>query len=302
MRVVVAGGTGFIGTRLASRLIAKKHEVIVLTRDAQKSRDHIHPSVKIVSWADGAPPWEGHVDGAGALVNLAGESIAQRWTEKSKARIVESRVHAAERLRNAVSQANEKPGVLVNASAVGFYGPHGDETLTEESSPGNDFLATTCVKWEEAARLFEPLGVRVVRLRIGIVLGEEGGALAKMLPPFRLGGGGPLGSGSQWMSWIHVDDLVEIIVWAIENTVVSGVVNATSPNPVSMNEFASTLGTVLHRPSFVKAPAIALKLLLGEMSTMLLEGQRVIPQRTQALGFHFAHPELKGALEDVLSA
>ncbi|MEO6323731.1 MAG: TIGR01777 family oxidoreductase [Thermoanaerobaculia bacterium] len=299
MRVVVAGGTGFIGTRLSARLIADGHEVIVLTRNAQKSRDHIHPRVRVASWAEGAS-WEGLVDGAGAIVNLAGESIAQRWTAKSKAKILDSRLTAVQRLHDAVSHAELKPAVLVNASAVGYYGPHGDEELTEESRPGADFLAETCLKWEQAARTLEELGLRVVRVRIGLVLGEEGGALAKMLPPFRLGAGGPLGSGQQWMSWIHVDDLVDLILWAIKTPTVTGVVNATAPHPVQMKEFATTLGKVLHRPAFAPVPRIALKLLLGEMATMVLEGQRVLPKKTEALGFRFKHPLLEEALTDTL--
>ena len=299
MRVVVAGGTGFIGTRLSARLIADGHESIVLTRNAQKSRDHIHPSVRVASWAEGAD-WEGLIDGAGAIVNLAGESIAQRWTSGTKARILDSRIDAVRRLRDAIAKAKVKPGVVVNASAVGYYGPHGDEELTEESRSGDDFLADTCVRWEKAARTFEELVTRVVRVRIGIVLGEEGGALAKMLPPFRLGAGGPLGSGRQWMSWIHVDDLVELILWAIKAPTVMGAINATAPNPVTMREFAQTLGKVLHRPAIASVPGIALRLLLGEMSTMVLEGQRVLPQKTQALGFRFKHPKLEEALTDTL--
>jgi uncharacterized protein len=299
MRVVVAGGTGFIGTRLSGRLIAEGHEAIVLTRNAQKSRDHIHPSVRVASWAPGAD-WEGLVDGAGAIVNLAGESIAQRWTARSRARILQSRLDATRRLHDAVAHARLKPSVLVNASAVGTYGLHGDEELDEESPSGVDFLADTCVKWEKAARTLEELGLRVVRVRIGIVLGEEGGALAKMLPPFKVGLGGPLGSGRQWMSWIHVDDLVDLIVWAIQTPTVTGIVNATAPNPVRMKEFAATLGRVLHRPAFIPAPAIALRLLLGEMAVMVLEGQRVLPKKTEALGFRFKHQELEEALRSTL--
>lgn len=299
MRVVVAGGTGFIGTRLSARLIADGHEVVVLTRNAQKSRDHIHPSVRVASWAPGAD-WESLVDGAGAIVNLAGESIAQRWTAGGKTKIVESRLDAVRRLHEAVAHAKLKPAVVVNASAVGYYGPHGDEEQTEESRSGVDFLADTCVKWEKAARTFEDLGMRVVRVRIGIVLGEEGGALAKMLPPFRLGAGGPLGTGKQWMSWIHVDDLVELLLWAVKTPTVTGVVNATAPNPVTMKEFATTLGHVLHRPAIAPVPEFALKLLLGEMSTMVLQGQRVLPKKTEALGFRFKHPLLEEALRDAL--
>lgn len=302
MRIIITGGTGFIGTRLGARLVARGHEPIVFTRDASRSRDALHPRVRVVSWADGAPEWESLVDGAGGILNLAGETIAQRWTAGTKERIVRSRVGAVERLLGAIGKAKTRPGVVVNASAVGYYGPHEDEELSEESPAGSDFLAQTCVAWEEAARRFEAAGIRTVRVRAGVVLGPEGGALAKMLPPFRLGAGGPLGSGTQWMSWIHVEDLVDLFVWALETPSVNGVVNGTAPRPVTMKEFARTLGEVLHRPAFAPAPAFALKLALGEMSTIVLDGQRVLPKRTQSLGFSFRHPELEEALGDLLGS
>ncbi|MGA7991255.1 MAG: TIGR01777 family oxidoreductase [Thermoanaerobaculia bacterium] len=299
MRVIVAGGTGFIGPKLCERLVARGHDVVALTRDASRSRDHVHPKVRVASWAEGAA-WEGFVDGAGALVNLAGETIAQRWTASAKDRIATSRLQAAARLRAAVDKAAQKPGVLVNASAVGFYGPHGDEILAEDAPAGNDFLARLCVDWEAAARSLEPLGLRVVMLRTGIVLGAGGGALAKMLPPFKAFAGGPLGTGKQWMSWIHEGDLVELFVFAIENPAVSGPLNATAPNPVTMRDFATALGRALHRPSFAKAPAVAIRLALGEMATVVLDGQRVVPKKALDLGFTFRFTDVLAALRDVV--
>ncbi len=299
MRVIVTGGTGFIGPKLCERLVAKGHDVIALTRDASRSRDHVHPRVRVVSWAEGAP-WEGFVDGAGALVNLAGETIAQRWTASAKQRIAQSRLQAAARLEAAAAKATQKPGVLVNASAVGIYGSRGDEILDEGATAGEDFLARVCVEWEAAARSLEPLGVRVAMLRTGLVLGAGGGALAKMLPPFRAFAGGPLGSGKQWMSWIHQADLVELYVFAIENSAVAGPVNATAPNPVTMRDFATALGRTLHRPSFTKAPAAAIRLALGEMATVVLDGQRVVPKKALDLGFTFRFTDVLAALRDVV--
>ena len=299
MRVIVTGGTGFIGPKLCERLVAKGHDVIALTRDASRSRDHVHPRVRVVSWAEGAA-WEGFVDGAGALVNLAGETIAQRWTASAKKRIAESRLRAAARLEAAAAKATQKPGVLVNASAVGIYGSRGDEILAEGATVGDDFLARVCVEWEGAARSLEPLGVRVAMLRTGLVLGAGGGALAKMLPPFRAFAGGPLGSGKQWMSWIHQADLVELYVFAIENSAVAGPVNATAPNPVTMRDFATALGRALHRPSFMKAPAAAIRLALGEMATVVLDGQRVVPKKALDLGFTFRFTDVLAALRDVV--
>jgi uncharacterized protein len=299
MRVVVAGGTGFIGSKLWESLLAKGHDVVLLTRDASRSRDLIHPKVRVVSWARGAA-WESWVDGAGGIVNLAGESIARRWTVTAKARILASRLEATEKLRAAIEKAILKPSVLVNASAVGIYGPRGEETLDEDSPPGSDFLATTCVAWEEAARKAEALGVRVALIRTGVVLGRGGGALAKMLPPFKAFLGGPIGGGGQLMSWIHLDDLAALYVFALENPEARGPFNGTAPNPVTMREFAKALGHALHRPSFLPVPAPAVRLLLGEMATVVLDGQRVVPKRAEALGFRFRFPEVDAALRDVV--
>ena len=295
MRVVVAGGTGFLGRALAPALLGKGHEVVVVTRDP--ARASLLAGARAASWAD----LPRVVDGAGAVVNLAGETISRRWTASAKERIVASRVEAAARVGEALRAASARPAVLLNASAVGFYGDRGDEELSESSGAGGGFLAETVVEWESAARRAAPEGVRLVLPRIGIVLGEEGGALAKMLPPFRLGLGGPLGSGRQWMPWIHRDDLVSLVVEALGDHRFEGPVNAVAPAPVTMREFAATLGRVLRRPAVAPAPAFAIRAALGEMSGLVLEGQRALPAKALSLGFRFRFERLEPALRDLLA-
>ncbi len=294
MRVVVTGGTGFLGRSLVASLLKKGHEVDVVTRDPASAS--VPGGARAVSWSDLARA----VDGADAVVNLAGETIAQRWTAPAKARIVGSRASAAERVGAALRAAKKRPAVLVNASAVGFYGDRASEELTEASAPGTGFLAETTVAWEEAARRAAPEGVRLVLPRIGIVLGEEGGALSKMLLPFRLGLGGPLGSGTQWMSWIHRGDLVALLVAVLEDPRFEGPVNATAPAPITMKEFASTLGRVLRRPAFAPAPAFAIRAAMGEMASLVLDGQRVLSTKTSSLGFRFRFERLEPALREIL--
>ncbi len=297
MRVVVAGGTGFIGRRLVERLAGSGHEVAVLTRRAGAAT--LLSSARLVPWSEGTA-WENALDGADGIVNLAGESVAQRWTAAVKRRILESRLEAVAKLSAAVGRAPGRPRVLVNASAVGYYGARGDEELTEDSPPGGDFLARTCVAWEEAARAISARGPRVVRLRIGTVLAADGGALAKMLPPFRAFAGGPLGSGAQWMSWIHREDLVDLVLFALANPGAEGILNAAAPAPVRNRDFARALGKALGRPALLPAPAPVLRSLLGEMATLVLDGQRVVPRRAAELGFRFRFPELPEALRDIL--
>jgi hypothetical protein len=293
--VVVTGGTGFLGRALVASLRAKGREAVVVTRDPGRAQ---------LSQGARAVPWSGlpaALDGAEAVVNLAGETIAQRWTDAAKARIVASRAEAAEKVGAALRAAKAKPAVLVNASAVGFYGSRGDEDLDEASPAGTGFLAETTLAWEEAARRAAPDGVRLVLPRIGIVLGENGGALSKMLLPFRLGVGGPLGSGRQWMPWIHCDDLVALLLASLDDPRYEGPVVAAAPNPVTMKEFAATLGRVLRRPAFAPAPAFAIRAAMGEMASLVLDGQKALPAKALSLGFRFRFERLEPALRDLLA-
>lgn len=303
MRIVLAGGTGFIGTALRESLVRKGHEVVVLTR--QSAREN-QPGVRTryVYWnpSDEQGFWENEVNGVGAVINLAGEPIVgKRWTPEQKLKISESRTKATEALVKAVQNVRRRPYLLLNASAVGYYGPHETQELTEESPAGEDFLARTCRDWEAAALRAEDFGLRVVRLRTGIVLEKNGGALQKMLPPFQMGVGGPLGTGRQWMSWIHRDDLIGLIHFILEKKEIRGPVNGTAPAPVTMKEFAATLGRVLHRPGFWPVPEFVVKIPLGEMSEILLKGQRVIPKRALEAGYVFKFPALEGALKEILT-
>ena len=298
MRVVVTGGTGFIGRRLGARLLEKGHDVVVLSRGgAGPPRT---AGIRVVPWQTGAPDWEAEVDGSDGIVNLAGESVAQRWTAGAKARIVSSRLGAVAALADALERARRKPSVLVNASAVGYYGSRGDEVLDESAPPGDGFLARTCVEWEEAAARLARPGLRVVRIRIGTVLAAGGGALAKMLPAFRAFAGGPIGGGAQWMSWIHRDDLVDLLVFALEDGRTDGPLNGTAPNPARNREFSAALGKAVHRPAIAPVPAAAVKLLFGEMAAVVLEGQRVVPAKALSLGFVFRFPRLAEALADAV--
>ena len=300
MRLLLTGGTGFVGSALRESLTQKGHEVVILTRQASRENQ---PGIRTryASWnPNQSGPWERELDGVDGVVNLAGEPIVgKRWTPEQKQKIVESRVGATHAIVEAIRNAKRKPLFLINASAIGYYGPHGNEELTEESPRGNDFLGETSQKWEAEALRAEELAIRVVRIRIGIVLEIGGGALAKMLPPFQWGLGGPLGSGNQWMSWIHRKDLIGLIHWAVEKKEIRGALNATAPAPATMKEFAQTLGRVLRRPAFFPVPEFAVKLLLGEMSDVLLKGQRVLPKRALATGYTFQFPKLEPALKEI---
>jgi uncharacterized protein (TIGR01777 family) len=274
------------------------HNLHVLGR---KRSDNLPSAVKFWAWDSmrGEPPAES-LEGSGAVIHLAGEPVAQRWNSAVKQRIRDSRVNGTGNLVSAISKLSRRPHILVNASAIGIYGSRGDEILTEQSPPGAGFLATVTSDWELAAGRAEPLGLRVVRVRIGVVLGREGGALSEMLPPFRAGLGGKLASGHQWMSWIHVEDLIDLMLFALENPAIRGSVNAVSSNPVRNEEFTKELGATLHRPAILTVPHFVIKLRLGELAGEILSSQRVLPQAAEKAGYRFQHPQLGEALRHLL--
>jgi uncharacterized protein len=297
MRLVITGATGFIGRALCDNLLAQGHALTLFTRGSP--RDANTGTKHWLHWTPGTlREWDAALDGADGVVNLAGEPIAERkWTHTQRRRIEKSRIDATHSLVQACAKAKQRPQFLINASAVGYYGPHGDEMITEEIAPGNDFLSVLCRDWEEEAKKAEELGMRVVRLRIGIVLGHGGGALGKMVEPFKYFVGGALGSGQQWMSWIHLEDLVGLIVQTIDDPRTAGPVNATAPTPVRNKEFCQTLAKVMHRPCWASVPSFALRMALGDMAEMLLTGQRVIPAVAEKSGYRFRYPTLEPALQ-----
>ena len=297
MNIAITGASGLIGRRLIQALSQGGHSITVFSRHAGTN---LPPGVKLAVWdpVQGPPP-AGSLTDIDAIINLAGAPVAQRWSARVKQDIVESRVAGTRNLVQGMAQQSRKPQVLICASAVGYYGSRGDETLAESASAGSDFLAEVCVAWEREAQAAESLGIRVVRVRIGLVLDARGGALAKMLPPFKMGVGGKLGDGKHWMSWIHLDDLVRMIQFALVSPV-SGAINGVSPQPVTNADFTRALAASVHRPAIFPVPAFALKLLFGEMGGILVASQRVVPQAAEKAGFQFRFPELKGALADVL--
>lgn len=301
MRIVIAGGSGFLGHLLITRLAADRHDITVLTRRPGRN---LGPAKSVVWNPDGEAngEWVQSLDGAAAVINLAGEGIAdKRWSPARKAALLNSRVRATGSLVAAMRRAAKPPRVLIQGSGAGYYGTHGDEILDESSPPGTDFLGQLCVAWEAAAQPARDLGSRLVILRQGIVLAREGGALKKMLPPFHLFVGGPIASGRQYMSWIHHDDWLALMLWVMSDPAASGVLNATSPNPVPNAEFSRAIGRALHRPSLLPVPAFALRLLVGEMADdALIKGQRVVPAHALALGFHFAFPAIDDAMTEIL--
>jgi uncharacterized protein (TIGR01777 family) len=301
MKVVIAGGTGFLGSALADVLGAAGYDVVVLSR--RRSTAHSRgPSPRTVTWTpDGSGgAWASEIDGAAAIVNLAGESIAARWTRTRKGHILSSRILATRSLVEAIRQAARPPAVFLSGSAVGYYGPLGDAVVTEDAAPGRDFLAVVASRWEEEAERAATEKTRVVRLRTGIVLARDGGALPKMLPPFWLGVGGRVGSGRQYWPWIHRTDWLGLARFAIETPAAVGPLNAVAPHPVPNAEFAKALGRAMHRPAFLPTPGLALKLLLGEMAEgLLLSGQRAVPAKAERFGYTFAYPRLQAALADL---
>jgi hypothetical protein len=296
MKLVISGGTGFIGSEVVSQLARQNHTLMLLSR-----KPRAQPRGANIQWMvwDGGLPgsWQTALDGADGVINLAGEPIAaKRWSAARKQALRSSRIDTTRALVSAIARANQKPKFLINASAVGFYGPHSDETLTEESPPGHDFLAQLCAAWEAEANKAKELGLRVALVRTGIVLAKGKGALAKMVPPFKFFAGGRLGSGKQWFPWIHLDDEVGLIKFLIDNEKAVGAFNATAPNPVTMDEFCKTLGKVLNRPSWAPVPVSLLSLMLGEMAEMLLTGQRALPAAALKVGYQFKYQNVLDAL------
>jgi uncharacterized protein (TIGR01777 family) len=303
MRLTVTGATGLIGPRLVRSLQARGDEVTVLSRDPERAKATL-PGIEVARWDPMSEPAPAEaLQGRDAVIHLAGENIAQRWTKRAKRAIRESRVSGTRELvRGLASLAEgERPGVLVSSSGVGYYGAHGGEPIDEESPPGSDFLAQVCVAWEEEARTAERLGVRVVRLRTGVVLDPGGGALGKMLPPFKLGVGGPVAGGTQYISWVHVDDLVGIAIAATGDARWRGAVNATAPEPRRNRDVSKALGRALRRPSLLPVPGAALRLVYGEMAATVTTGARVLPARALMNGYEFRYPQLDAALRAALA-
>jgi uncharacterized protein len=302
MKVAVTGSTGFVGSRLVERLLAENHQVVAFTRNVSNAERVLPKSqnLEIVAYKPKeAGVWQGKISGCDGVVNLAGEPIAEnRWTPEVKKALLESRTLTTQNIVNAIAQSNPKPSVLVNASAIGFYGTNETASFDESSSAGQDFLAEVCQAWEAEANKVKESGTRLVILRTGIVL-ENGGALGKMLTPFKMFAGGPIGSGKQWFSWIHREDLVSLIIKALTSDM-EGVYNATAPTPVKMVELTNTLGQVMNRPSWLPVPGFALEAMLGDGAIVVLEGQQVLPKRTLESGFEYQYSTVKQALEAIL--
>lgn len=302
MHVIITGGTGLIGAALVQNLLKDGHQVTVLSRSPQQKQNPALSGAQIVGWdARTAQGWGEVADGADAIVNLAGAGIADsRWSAERKREIVESRVNAGKAVMEAIRNAKQKPKVLVQSSAVGYYGPSDDTILTESSSPGGDYLSQVCFEWEASTAGAKEMGVRRPVIRTGVVLTTQGGALPKMLLPFQFFIGGPLGSGKQYFPWIHIDDEVRAIRFLLDSPTADGPYNLTAPNPPTNAEFSKQLGTAMSRPSLMPVPSFGLQILFGEMSTVLLDGQRAVPQKLQADGFQFQYAEAVPALHDVL--
>jgi uncharacterized protein (TIGR01777 family) len=310
MRVTVTGATGLLGTRLVGELRADGAEVTVLSRDPQRARAKLESTAQ--SGTLQALPWDplqesapvAALEGRDAVVHLAGEEVAQRWSESAKRAIRESRVRGTRHLVDGLREipvASARPATLISGSAIGYYGPRGEEPIDEEAPPGNDFLAQVCLEWEAQARTAQELGLRVVQIRTGVVLDRDGGALAKMLPPFRLGLGGPVAGGRQYVSWIHPHDHVEIVRAALADERWSGAINATAPEPETNHELARALGHALHRPAVLPVPGFALRALYGGMAQIVTGGARVLPAKALVLGFEFRYPKLGQALTAALA-
>ncbi len=300
MRVVVSGATGLIGTQLVAALKARGDDVTVLSRNPEQAAAAL--GVKAVAWQplSGPPPTEA-LAGRDAVIHLAGEPVAQRWSAAAKQAILDSRETGTRHLVDAIAASDRKPAALLSSSAVGYYGKHGDDVVTEQTAAGNDFLAGVCVAWEREALRAEALGLRVVIVRTGVVLDASGGALKAMLPPFKAGVGGPVAGGRQYMPWIHCDDIVGLYLAALDDPSWSGPVNGTAPEPVSNAVFSKALGRALGRPAVLPVPGFAIRAIYGEMAEIVTEGQRAVPAAAERLGYSFAQPELDEALRAALA-
>jgi len=300
MKVTMTGATGLIGSRLVAALRARGDEVSVLSRNPDAARERL--GVEAVRWNPELEPAPvAALAGRDAVVHLAGEGVAQRWTDATKRAIRRSREGGTANLVAGLREAEPRPSALVSSSAAGFYGPRGEERLDESAPPGSDFLAQVCVAWEKSADAARELGVRVVKVRTGVVLDSSAGALKTMLPPFRLGVGGPVAGGRQYLPWIHVDDVVGIYLAALDGAEWSDAVNASAPEPATNRDFSRALGRALRRPAVLPVPALALRALYGDMAEMVTEGQRAIPARALELGYSFRHPDLDEALRSALA-
>jgi uncharacterized protein len=300
VKILMTGGTGLVGKQLTSRFIQEGYEVTILTRSLKESGQ----LPKGISYLQGDPtqrgPWQEAIPGHDVIINLAGASIFSKWSEEYKKLIRDSRVFTTRNIIEGIPSKFEKEISLFSTSAVGYYGFHGDGELDEESPPGNDFLARLAIEWEAEALKAKEKGARVVITRFGIVLGERGGALGQMIPLFKKFIGGPIGSGQQWFSWVHIKDLAEAFAFLIKHPEIPGPVNVCSPNPVKNKDLAKALGRALHRPSFMPAPALMIKLVLGEFGSVILEGQRVLPRRLLKEGFMFQYPDIDKALQSIV--
>ncbi len=298
MNILITGGTGFIGKELRETLLKAGNNLVIITRNPKKYEDESASNQRFISWDDDLVS---EMENADAVINLAGENLfGQRWNEQVKESIYNSRIDSTRSLVEAMRSAEKKPSVFISASASGIYGDQGDTIFTEEFEVANDFLASVCKDWEEESQKATKLGVRVVNPRIGIVLEEGGGALEKMIPPFKFFVGGPIGDGKQYMSWIHRSDLVKALVFPIENEKLEGAYNVCSPNPATMNEVAETLGDVMNRPSFFRVPKFALDIVLGEAAQPITGSIRMQPKKLQVTGFEFRFEELEEALADII--